>query len=142
MEAECVNIDPANKVITCQYNKPFKGHDQAFTGRTFDVPYDVLVVAVSKCANALHLTRFSRCLSIGIKTHPWIEKLQFKCQMYEAKYLNLNVMTNQSSAKQLTRSGVMSESTKFALSCLGDTFPLLSRLYITCGFHTKNIPIS
>ena len=47
VEAECVDIDPANQIITCQYNKPFKGHDQAFTGRSFQIPYDMLVVAVS-----------------------------------------------------------------------------------------------
>lgn len=55
VEAECVNIDPANKVITCQYNKPFKGHDQAFTGRSFEIPYDVLVIAVSTLFNAQHI---------------------------------------------------------------------------------------
>ncbi len=47
LEAECVDVDPVGKTITCQYNKPFRGHSKEFTGREFNVPYDVLVVAVS-----------------------------------------------------------------------------------------------
>ena len=47
LEAECVNVDPVGKSITCRYNKPFRGHSNEFTGREFNVPYDVLVVAVS-----------------------------------------------------------------------------------------------
>ena len=47
LEAECVDVDPAGKTITCQYSKPFKGQDGQYTGRQFNVPYDVLVVAVS-----------------------------------------------------------------------------------------------
>ncbi len=47
LEAECVDVDPVGKSITCRYNKPFRGHSNEFTGREFNVPYDVLVVAVS-----------------------------------------------------------------------------------------------
>lgn len=46
LEAECVDVDPVGKTITCQYSKPFKGQSDAYTGRQFNVPYDVLVVAV------------------------------------------------------------------------------------------------
>ena len=45
LEAECVDVDPVGKTITCQYNKPFRGQSD-ISGRTFNVPYDVLVVAV------------------------------------------------------------------------------------------------
>ena len=48
LEAECVDVDPVGKTITCQYNKPFRGQSD-ISGRTFNVPYDVLVVAVSFC---------------------------------------------------------------------------------------------
>lgn len=47
LEAECVDVDPVGKTITCQYSKPFKGQGGEYTGRHFNVPYDVLVVAVS-----------------------------------------------------------------------------------------------
>ncbi len=42
-----MDVDPVGKSITCRYNKPFRGHSNEFTGREFNVPYDVLVVAVS-----------------------------------------------------------------------------------------------
>ena len=53
LEAECVDVDPSAKIITCQYNKPFRGQSD-ISGRTFQVPYDVLVVAVS-----MHCMQFS-----------------------------------------------------------------------------------
>jgi len=46
-----VDVDPVGKSITCRYNKPFRGHSDEFTGREFNVPYDVLVVAVSLLGN-------------------------------------------------------------------------------------------
>ena len=46
LEAEAVDVDPVGKTVTCQYSKPFRGQDGAYTGRQFSIPYDVLVVAV------------------------------------------------------------------------------------------------
>ena len=55
LEAECIDVDPVAKSITCRYAKPFKGQSGEFTGREFHVPYDVLVVAVSLPAPHQHL---------------------------------------------------------------------------------------
>ncbi|KAL0054534.1 hypothetical protein WJX82_010454 [Trebouxia sp. C0006] len=55
LEAECVDVDPVGKSITCRYNKPFRGHSNEFTGREFNVPYDVLVVAVGSVTNTFNV---------------------------------------------------------------------------------------
>lgn len=54
LEAECIDVDPVGKTITCQYNKPFKGQTN-ITGRQFNVPYDVLVVAVGSVTNTFNV---------------------------------------------------------------------------------------
>ncbi|KAL3145311.1 hypothetical protein ABBQ38_001571 [Trebouxia sp. C0009 RCD-2024] len=55
LEAECVDVDPVGKTILCQYSKPFKGQDGEYTGRQFNVPYDVLVVAVGSVTNTFNV---------------------------------------------------------------------------------------
>lgn len=45
LEAEARGVDLDSKTVTCTYSKPFIGAH--FNERSFDLPYDVLVVAVS-----------------------------------------------------------------------------------------------
>lgn len=45
LEAEARGIDLERKVVNCTYTKPFIGAH--FNERSFEVPYDILVVAVS-----------------------------------------------------------------------------------------------
>ena len=59
LEAEARGVDLDSKTVTCTYSKPFIGAH--FNERSFDLPYDVLVVAVSpdpfgvedKCTSSL-----------------------------------------------------------------------------------------
>ena len=45
LEAEARGIDLDTKTVTCTYTKPFIGAH--FNERSFELPYDILVVAVS-----------------------------------------------------------------------------------------------
>ena len=45
LEAEARGVDLDSKTVTCTYAKPFIGAQ--FNERSFELPYDVLVVAVS-----------------------------------------------------------------------------------------------
>jgi len=45
MEAAAVGVDLEKKTVSCHYTKPFIGCQ--YDTRTFEVPYDVLVVGVS-----------------------------------------------------------------------------------------------
>ncbi|EIE24243.1 FAD/NAD(P)-binding domain-containing protein [Coccomyxa subellipsoidea C-169] len=51
-EAECLNIDAKEKILTCGYTKPFReASDAGQKDHTFQMKYDVLIVAIGAVTN-------------------------------------------------------------------------------------------
>ena len=64
-EAEAVGIDPVARTLACRYNKPSRRGPE---DHVFELPYDVLVVAVGAIQNDFHTP--------GVKEHAYFLKVR------------------------------------------------------------------